>query len=91
MGQVLVVAPSNVAVDQLTEKINETGLRVVRLSAKSRESVASSIDHLTLHKMVRAIDTPDKEELRKLQALKDDQGELVTADERKFRSMAVDP
>ena len=87
MGQVLVIAPSNVAVDQLTEKISATGLRVVRLCAKSREAVSSSIDHLTLHRMVMSLDTPDKEELRKLQALKEDQGELVTADERKFRQL----
>lgn len=37
--QVLVCAPSNVAVDHLTAKINATGLRVVRLCAKSREAV----------------------------------------------------
>eukprot|EP00380_Ascogregarina_taiwanensis_P026964 284815413_6 len=41
--QVLVVAPSNVAVDQLAERIHMTGLKVVRLCAKSRESVASSV------------------------------------------------
>ena len=35
-GQVIVCAPSNVAVDQLAEKIEQTGLRVVRVSAKSR-------------------------------------------------------
>ncbi|KAL2901632.1 Regulator of nonsense transcripts 1-like protein [Bienertia sinuspersici] len=38
-GQVLVCAPSNVAVDQLAEKISATGLKVVRLCAKSREAV----------------------------------------------------
>ncbi|KAG2740858.1 hypothetical protein P692DRAFT_20822453 [Suillus brevipes Sb2] len=37
LGQVLVCAPSNVAVDQLTEKIHATGLKVVCLTAKSRE------------------------------------------------------
>ena len=37
-GQVLVTAPSNVAVDQLTEKINATGLKV-RLGGM-RESVS---------------------------------------------------
>lgn len=37
--QVLVCAPSNVAVDHLTAKISATGLRVVRLCAKSREAV----------------------------------------------------
>ncbi len=51
-SQVLVCAPSNVAVDHLTEKIAMTGLKVVRLASKSRESVLSSIDHLTLHHMV---------------------------------------
>src|SRR3546814_9195552 len=35
VGQVLVCAPSNVAVDQLTEKIHATGLKVVRLCSKS--------------------------------------------------------
>ena len=60
--------------DQLTEKIHKTGLRVVRIAAKSRESTQSSIDHLTLHTLVRNLDTPDKAELRKLQLLKDEIG-----------------
>jgi len=86
-GQVLVVAPSNIAVDQLTEKIHATGLKVVRLCAKSREAVSGSIDHLTLHEMVRQIDTPEVAELRKLQRLKDDQGELAPNDEKRFRAL----
>jgi regulator of nonsense transcripts 1 len=49
MGQVLVCAPSNIAVDQLTEKIHRTGLKVVRLCAKSREAVDSSVATLSLH------------------------------------------
>lgn len=53
-GQTLVCAPSNVAVDQLTEKINLTGLRVVRFCAKSRETVDSHVEYLTLHYQVRA-------------------------------------
>ena len=70
MGQVLVCAPSNVAVDQLAEKIAKAGLRVVRIAAKSRESSASSVDHLALHNLVRNLDGPDKAELRKYQRLK---------------------
>ena len=50
--QVLVAAPSNVAVDQLAERIALTGLKVVRLMAKSRETVASSVEPLTLHYQV---------------------------------------
>eukprot|EP01041_Mallomonas_annulata_P006922 gene6922-14061_t len=87
MGQVLVCAPSNVAVDQLTEKIHMSGLRVVRLAAKSREAVTSSIDHLTLHTMIRNLDTPDKAELRKFQTLKDELGDLTAADARRFRTL----
>ncbi len=45
-------APSNVAVDQLAERIALTGLKVVRLMAKSRETVASSVEPLTLHYQV---------------------------------------
>ncbi len=48
----MVAAPSNVAVDQLADKIAGTGLKVVRICAKSRESVASPVEHLTLHYVV---------------------------------------
>jgi len=86
-GQVLVCAPSNVAVDQLAEKIHATGLRVVRLCAKSREAVGSLVEYLTLHYQVRNLDIPEKGELRKLQQLKDDQGELSSADEKKYMQL----
>ncbi len=51
--QVLVCAPSNVAVDQLAQKIASTGLKVVRLCAKSREALESPVEHLSLHYQVR--------------------------------------
>ena len=44
-GPILVCAPSNTAVDQLTEKIERTGLKVVRLCAKSREAIGKLIGH----------------------------------------------
>lgn len=86
-GQVLVVAPSNVAVDQLTEKIHRTDLKVVRLTAKSRESVSGNIDFLTLHHLVRQLASNQKNELYKLQLLKDVQGELSLKDERRYKSL----
>ena len=84
MGQVLVTAPSNVAVDQLTEKIAATGLRVVRLASKTREATSSSVDHLCLHVM-----TPlaAGDEFNKLQRLKDEIGELSERDQKKYRSL----
>lgn len=51
-AKVLVCAPSNVAVDQLAEKISASGLKVVRLCAKSREALSSPVEHLTLHYQV---------------------------------------
>ena len=62
-GQVLVVAPSNIAVDQLTLKIHKTGLKVVRLSAKSREVVSSSVDFLCLHNLVLQVAKIEKGDL----------------------------
>ena len=86
-GQVLVCAPSNVAVDQLAEKISLTGLKTVRLCAKSREDLASPVEHLTLHYQTRHIDIPKSQEYRKLSQLKADQGELNQSDEKRFLSL----
>jgi regulator of nonsense transcripts 1 len=82
-GQVLVCAPSNVAVDQLTEKIHATGLKAVRLTAKSREALDSSVSFLTLHQQVAHSTT--HVELQKLIMLKTEQGELSSNDERKYK------
>ena len=84
-GQVLVCAPSNVAVDQLTEKMHATGLKVVRLTAKSREALDSSVAFLTLHHQVANNTT--HVELQKLIQLKNEQGELSSNDERKYKSL----
>ena len=83
-GQVLVCAPSNVAVDQLTEKIHATGLKVVRVAAKSREALDSSVAFLSLHEQVA---NHPQGELRKLHQLKTELGELSSSDERKFKSL----
>lgn len=85
VGQILVCAPSNVAVDQLTERIHKTGLKVVRVSAKSREDLDSSVSFLALHELVQKNENfPD---LKKLYQLKELQGELNQADERKYKAL----
>jgi regulator of nonsense transcripts 1 len=84
-GQVLVCAPSNVAVDQLCERIHRTGLKVVRLTAKSREDVESSVGFLSLHEQVRMNDS--NLDLTKLSQLKSELGELSSQDEKKFKSL----
>jgi regulator of nonsense transcripts 1 len=86
-GQVLVCAPSNVAVDHLCEKIHQTGLKVVRLAAKSREALDSSVAFLSLHQQVANADSHP--ELQKLIQLRNDQGELSQSDERKYKTTCV--
>ncbi|KJY01986.1 regulator of nonsense transcripts 1 like protein [Zymoseptoria brevis] len=84
-GQVLVCAPSNVAVDQLCERIHITGLKVVRVTAKSREDVESNVGFLSLHRQVQMNDT--NMELNKLNQLKAELGELSSQDEKKFKTL----
>lgn len=84
-GQVLVTAPSNIAVDQLTEKIHQTGLKVVRLAAKSREAIDNSVSYLALHNQVKNLETNN--DLAKLQKLKDEVGELSALDEKKYLNL----
>ncbi|GIL94261.1 hypothetical protein Vretimale_509 [Volvox reticuliferus] len=86
-GQVLVAAPSNVAVDQLAHKMDRTGLKVVRLCAKTREAVASPVEHLTLHYQVTHMAVPEGERLRKLLALRGAQGGLNASDEKELKSL----
>lgn len=87
MGKVLVCAPSNIAVDQLTEKINATGLKVVRLCARSRESVSSSVDYLSLHEQVRHLKRGQFAKMQQLVLLKEEQGELSEKDETTLKEL----
>ncbi|VDD79775.1 unnamed protein product [Mesocestoides corti] len=83
--KVLVVAPSNTAVDQLCEKIDRTGLKVVRVCARSREALVSPVARLMLH--TQAQNVKGHTELRKLQQLKDEAGELSQEDENRYRML----
>lgn len=86
-GKILVCAPSNIAVDQLSEKIAHTGLKVVRVVAKSREALSSAVDHLSLHYQVRHVDDREDSELNKLMKLRDEAGELNDRDDHRLRSL----
>lgn len=63
----LVCAPSNIAVDQLSEKLHRSGLKVLRFCAKGRETVDSSVAFLSLHNQLKALQSG---ELYKLMLLK---------------------
>lgn len=81
-GTVLVVASSNVAVDHLTEKIHQSGLRVVRVTARARESVDSSVSFLALHTQAREVSK--NSELDRLYRLKTETGQLSASDEKRY-------
>jgi regulator of nonsense transcripts 1 len=82
MGKVLVCAPSNIAVDQLTERINSTGIRVVRLCARSRESVNSSIDYLSLHEQIKHLQHGPFKVMQELIAKKEENLELSEKEDK---------
>jgi regulator of nonsense transcripts 1 len=82
MGKVLVCAPSNIAVDQLTEKINGTGIRVVRLCARSRESVNSSIDYLSLHEQIKHLQHGPFKLMQELMTKKEENLELSEKEDK---------
>lgn len=85
-GPILVCAPSNTAVDQLAEKIHMTNLKVVRLCAKSRESIESNVAFLSLHEKVKTekLQSISSTELLNYIKLKQDQGGLSDTDEEKY-------
>ena len=85
-GQVLVAAPSNVAVDHLTEKIAATGLKVVRVMARSREGGPSMVEPLCLHSIVAAA-APPGGELKRLLTLRKDHADLSPKDLRVLRKL----
>ena len=61
------------------------GLNVVRLTAKSREDVESSVSHLALHNLVNS---NAKGELKKLFKLKNQVGELSVADTNNYLKLS---
>ncbi|ORD99692.1 RENT1 [Hepatospora eriocheir] len=60
--KVLIVAPSNTAVDQLAIKINSTGIKVLRVMSRRKESEKTEIDFLSLHTLVKSFKVDVKDE-----------------------------
>ncbi|CDR40740.1 CYFA0S05e03906g1_1 [Cyberlindnera fabianii] len=79
--KILVCAPSNVAVDHLAEKLESLGLNIVRLTARSREDVDCSVEHLSLNNLVAKNAVG---ELKKLLKLRGELGELSAEDTTTF-------
>jgi len=82
-----VCAPSNIAVDQLTDKISATGVKVVRLCARSRESISSNVDYISLHQQIRHLKHGQFKRMQELMALKEEQGELNEKDDKQYKDL----
>ena len=84
-GKVLVCAPSNIAADQLSEKIEKIGLKVVRVCAKSRESISTRVEHLSLHNQLRKLE--GKKEYKKFFEMlkrKEEEGNVLSKAEEEI-------
>jgi regulator of nonsense transcripts 1 len=57
------------------------------LCARSRESISSAVDFLTLHQQVRELKGGEFATLNKLYQLKEELGEFSTKDERTFKKL----
>uniref|UniRef100_A0A7S0YDA7 Upf1 domain-containing protein n=1 Tax=Polytomella parva TaxID=51329 RepID=A0A7S0YDA7_9CHLO len=75
-AKVLVSAPSNVAVDQLADRIERTGLKVVRVCARSREHIESPVDNLTLHYQITRLPLASADRYRQLTQARAETGGL---------------
>lgn len=76
-GMVLVCSPSNIAADQLADRISKTNVRVVRVCAKSREAISTNVEHLSLHQLIKSSwNNKDSKKLCDLIKTREELGEL---------------
>lgn len=77
-NKVLVCAPSNIAADQLAEKISKTGLNVIRVCSKSREAISTNVENLSLHFLIRekGLNSNQIKRLNELIKKREDEGDL---------------
>ena len=90
-GPVLVCAPSNTAVDQVCEKVHKTtegselrstrNLKVVRVYARYRETMETSVADVALHNQIMKLE--GSSEIHRLKQLKEETGELSSSDNKR--------
>jgi regulator of nonsense transcripts 1 len=87
IGKILVCTPSNIAADQLSEKISRTGLKVVRLCAKSRESISTKVEDLSLHRQIKNLPAKDYKRLFELMKIKEETGDIKKEDHELYKKL----
>jgi regulator of nonsense transcripts 1 len=73
-GPVLVCGPSNVTVEHVTRYIAQTDCNVVRLVAWSLDGVPSSVDDLTVSRLIYKLESQEVTQLRVLEAKRQSDG-----------------
>jgi len=88
-GQVLICAPSNVAVDQLAFKIGETGCKLIRITPISKETIHSYFKHFDFHCQVHDSNLPGKlaKKFCSFRKFRNLQRELNEKDKERFKSL----
>lgn len=71
--------------EHLAQRIHLTGVKVVRVAARTRESIDGEDSFLSLHNQIKHYKGDSK--LLKLQMLKDNQGELAEEDEDIYKML----
>lgn len=89
LGKVLVCAPSNIAADQLSEKISKTGIKVVRVCAKSREAISTNIEYLSMHNLIRQLNNRDSRKLNDLMKQREEHGELSIDNYELYKKLKI--
>lgn len=57
----------------LAQRIHQTGIKVLRFCSKSRESVSSDVEELTLHYKLRNMPEPFYDKLKEFYKMIDDE------------------
>ena len=80
--KILVCAPSNIAVDHLTDYISKTGVKVTQICSRMRESVEAPEGEYFLHrKLEKELEKPENLSVRKLRDKK--KTEFISEEENK--------
>ena len=60
---------------------------MVRLCARSRESISSNVDYLSLHEQIKHLKTRNFQKMHELLDKKEEQGELNEKDEKQLKEL----
>jgi len=85
-GPVLVCAPSNAAVERVTEAIASTGASVCRVVSSSRQDFESIVDKYTLHNLIYSLECKESRDLNDM-LIERTKRDFSAEEEKKFTDL----